>query len=306
MPSLNLIGNLNLTGGEYKRNPFIATGGIINTFTSGGLEYTSHTFISGSGTFSILNGETTAQVLVVGGGGGGRAGGAQNQLATGGGGGGVNYSSSFFFKKNPEAGGPSVWTAVVGNGGNGGLNPAGTPGPAATSGSISQLYAGYSYEQATFPLAGYGGTAEMSSGQGASGGGDQPTGGPAIFGPQGKAGGNGYTSGGGGAAQVGGNSNQGKGGDGLAFTLQDGTSKYYGGGGGGGGYSNVGPTPGGAGGLGGGGNGGFGIAGAGQAGTPNTGGGGGGGNTANDAADRGVGGNGGSGVIIICYPTRGI
>ena len=72
MPSLNLIGNLNLTGNnKYNRNPFIAAGGVMNTFTSGGVNYTSHTFISGSGSFTILNGETTAQVLVVGGGGGG-------------------------------------------------------------------------------------------------------------------------------------------------------------------------------------------------------------------------------------------
>ena len=307
MPSLNLIGNLNLTGNnKYNRNPFIAAGGVMNTFTSGGVNYTSHTFISGSGSFTILNGETTAQVLVVGGGGGGTAGGAQNLLAYGGGAGGVNYTGSFYFKKNPQAGGPSVWTALVGQGGLGGTNPTGVSGNPATSGSISQLYANYSYEQATFPLGGYGGTAEMSSGQGASGAGNNPTGGSAIYGAQGKAGGNGNTAGGGGAGQVGGNANQGKGGDGLAFTLQDGTLKYYGGGGGGGGFSNVGPTGGGAGGLGGGGNGGTGIQGAGQAGTANTGGGGGGGNTANDAADRGFGGNGGSGVVIICYPTNGI
>jgi hypothetical protein len=302
MPSLNIIGNINLTGGEYKRNPFVATGGQITTFVSGGLNYTSHTFTA-SGVFTLLNGETTAQVLVVGGGGGGTAGGSQNDRAFGGGAGGVNYTASFFFKKNPEAGGPSLWTALVGNSGSGGSNPSGVPGAAATSGSTSQLFANYSYEQASFPLGGYGGTQEQSAGQGASGAGNSPTGGLAIFGPQGFAGGNGTVSGGGGAAETGSVRN---GGNGLAFTLQDGTSKFYGGGGGGGGYSNVGPTGGGTGGLGGGGNGGSGGSGAGADGTPNTGGGGGGGNTANDAADRGNGGSGGSGIIIISYPTGGV
>ena len=236
MPSLNIIGNINLTGGEYKRNPFIATGGIVNTFTSGGLNYTSHTFISGSGTFSILNGESTAQVLVVGGGGGGTAGGDLTSRAFGGGAGGVNYTGSFFFKKNPEVGGPSNWTALIGPGGLGGLNPTGTPGNPGTSGSISQLYANYSYEQASFPLGGYGGTQELSAGQGASGAGNAPTGGLAIYGPQGFAGGDLARAGGGGAASTGSSASGlfpyvgGNGGTGRGFTLQDGTLKYYGGG----------------------------------------------------------------------------
>ena len=52
---------------------FIATGGDINTFVSGGIEYKSHTLRGGSsgGTFTVLNGSNTnARILVVGGGGG--------------------------------------------------------------------------------------------------------------------------------------------------------------------------------------------------------------------------------------------
>lgn len=301
MPSLNLIGNLNLTGNnKYNKTPFVATGGVMQTFVSGGVNYTSHTF-TGSGAFQILQGETTAQLLVVGGGGGGEAGGAQNDRGRGGGAGGVNYSGSFYFKKNPS-GAPSIWNATIGQGGLGGLNPTGVPGNSATSGSASQFVATYSYEQAFFTPAYPGGTIEQSTGTGASGAG----GGLAIYGPQGNNGGTGMVSGGGGASAAGGNANQGAGGAGRTFTLQDGTAKSYGGGGGGGGYVDIGPTPGGAGGLGGGGNGGTGVQGAGGNGTANTGGGGGGGTSANNANNRGFGGNGGSGVIIICYPTNGI
>ena len=114
MPSLNIIGNVNLTGGEYKRNPFVATGGIMQTFVSGGIPYTSHTFISGSGTFTILNGETTAQVLVVGSGGAGQEGRITNTLGNGGGGGGVAYTSSFFFRENYR-GGPRTFIATEGD-----------------------------------------------------------------------------------------------------------------------------------------------------------------------------------------------
>lgn len=288
MPSLNIIGNVNLTGGEYKRNPFVATGGIMNTFTSGGLSYTSHTFISGSGTFTILNGETTAQVLAVGSGGKGQAGGFGNIDGNAGGGGGVAYTSSFFFRKN-TAGGPSTFIATVG-GPNEGINPAFT-------GSSTVFYSTYGYEQIA-PVTAYGGGDATQNG--ASGGGN---GGLAIYGVQGNNGATGQPGGGGGAAQTGSIRD---GGNGLAFTLQDGTLKYYGGGGGGGGYLNVGPTPGGQGGLGGGGNGGSGVGGDGQPGADNTGGGGGGGCTANDSRDRGDGGAGGSGIVIICYPTNGI
>ena len=288
MPSLNIIGNINLTGGEYKRNPFIATGGIINTFTSGGINYTSHTFISGSGSFTILNGESTAQVLVVGAGGAGSRGGLECQGGDGGGAGGLAYTSSFFFRKN-YSGGPSNFIATVAEANNG-----------LPTGSSSTFISTYGYEQIA-PVIAYGGGSAGYNG--ASGGG---SGGLAIYGPLGNNGGTGGTAGGGGAGAVGFDGCSGPGGAGLGFTMQDGTLKYYAGGGGGGGYSSVGPRPGGAGGIGGGGSGGGGVQGVGQPGEANTGGGGGGGNTASDTRDSGNGGPGGSGIIIICYPTNGI
>ena len=287
MPSLNIIGNINLTGGEYKKNPFIATGGQIATFTSGGINYTSHTFTS-SGVFTILNGESTAQVLAVGSGGKGTNGGSANTNGNAGGGGGIAYTSSFFFRKN-YTGGPSTFIASVGT-----TNETTSP---SLTGSSTVFYSTYGYEQIA-PIIAYGGGDGTQNG--ASGGGSF---GLAVYGVQGKNGAE-YQPGGGGGAGVTGSFREG--GNGLVFTLQDGTSQYYAGGGGGGGYSNIGPTPGGAGGLGGGGTGGAGVSGDGLAGTPNTGGGGGGGNTANDAADRGEGGAGGSGIVVICYPTNGI
>lgn len=288
MPSLNIIGNINLTGGKYNRAPFTATGGQITTFTSGGIDYTSHTFTS-SGVFTIISGETTAQLLAVGAGGKGQGGGAPNAFGNGGGGGGIAYTSSFFLRKN-LAGGPSTFIAQVA-----GFNTNEGTTPAEMTSSFTSTYG---YEQIAQVIAFGGGNGQQS---GASGGGQ---GGLAIYGVQGNNGGTSPTSGGGGAGEVGSSALSGDGGDGLAFTLQDGTSKYYAGGGAGGGYSNI-SRSGGAGGLGGGGNGGSGVRGGGAAGAANTGGGGGGGNTANDAADRGGGGDGGSGVIIICYPTNG-
>jgi len=294
MPSLNIIGNVNLTGGKYNKAPFQAIGGIVNTFVSGGVTYKSHTYISGSnGTFQVIGGEITAQVLVVGGGGGGEQGGAINADANGGGGGGLIYSGSYFLKRNP-LGGDSIWTVSVGLGGEGGFPPT-TPPNVGTTSSFIANFGGY--EQITPIIAQGGGPGE---GNGASGGGH----GLAIYGSQGNNGGTTEQAGGGGAGAVGADSVAqagGNGGDGLAFTLYDGTSRFYAGGGGGGGYVDT-SKGGGTGGQGGGGTGGSGVSGAGADGTPNTGGGAGGGVTANNAGQRGNGGDGGSGVVIITYP----
>lgn len=304
MPSLNIIGNVNLTGGKYNPTPFTAVGGIVNTFVSGGFNYKSHTFISGSGTFEILRGETSAEILVVGGGGGGESG--KNTSigeigGNGGGAGGLNYTSSFFLKRNPNPGQPSIWNIVVGEGGSGSFL---APGPSALSGSISSFIATYGYEEIV-PMIGYGGGL-APSGQGGSGGGST---GSAIYGDQGNDGGVDGSiycgAGGGGAANSGSSSILfigGDGGAGRGFTLRDGTLEYYAGGGGGGAYVDS-PSTNGVGGIGGGG------AGGGQtpnnngvAGTANTGGGGGGGvNSQAQAGQRGTGGAGGSGIVIISY-----
>lgn len=304
MPSLNIIGNVNLTGGKYNPTPFTATGGIENTFVSGGITYKSHTFISGSGSFEILRGETSAQLLVVGGGGGGEFGVQPTDTNFGGNGGGAGgflYTSSFFLRRNPNPDQRSLWTAIVGAGGSGAIL---SPLTIATSGSQSSFIASYGYEQIV-PAIAYGGGVGPS-GSGASGGGEN---GLAIYGDQGNNGGddNSYVGAGGGGAGTPGTGSLGSvgggGGQGRALTLRDGTSQYYAGGGGGGAQVDV-PSSGGAGGIGGGGNGAgqLPVAGPGGNGTANTGGGGGGGVNANNSADRGIGGNGGSGIVIITYP----
>jgi len=198
MPSLNIIGNVNLTGGKYNRTPFAARGGVVATFTSGGIEYTSHTFTS-SGQFELIQSETQAQVLVVGGGGGGEFGTGQDEInvgGNGGGAGGLNYTASFFLRKNPS-GAPSIWNVTVGAGGAGGIL---SPLTSATSGSNSSFIATYSYEKVVPTIAYYGGAAP--SGSGASGGGEN---GLAIFGDQGNPGGNDdsqYVGAGGGGART--------------------------------------------------------------------------------------------------------
>lgn len=169
MPSLNIIGNVNLTGGKYNRTPFVATGGVIQTFVSGGVNYTSHTFISGSGTFEILTGETSAQVLVVGAGGSGAAGGPPNAAGYGGGGGGLVYTGSFFLRKNPQPG-PSTFTAVVAPQNDGFTN----------TGATSSFTSTYGYEQIV-PIIAYGGG--NGGYNGASGGGNAS----AIYGEIGRA-----------------------------------------------------------------------------------------------------------------------
>lgn len=307
MPILNVNLNINEVSRDVKLNPFIAEGGVTASFVSGGLNYISHTFYSSSGTtapqtFRVLNGEIDAQVLVVGGGAGGRDGGVGGTFGNAGGAGGVLYSSSYHFQINPQ--GQSTYSIIVGKGGE---NAVGVfVGPQSSS-----LTPAYVSEVSPILIAYQGGNAGADTGgNGASGGGGSITSGSAIYGDQGKDGGlstGGFRggAGGGGAAQKGfngdGTPTGADGGDGKAFTLQDGTSKYYGGGGGGGGWMNIGPGPGGVGGLGGGGNGGSGATGAGSPGQEGTGGGGGGGATATDAGQIGNGGKGGSGIVIITY-----
>lgn len=115
----------------------------------------------------------------------------------------------------------------------------------------------------------------------------------------------------------------GNGGDGLAFSLQNGTASYYGGGGGGGIYETfdgywaaaTGSFNGSIGGVGGGGNGAGSLLSQtsgsatgslfGKTGSANTGGGGGGGFASTTSGSRTAGGAGGSGIVIIRYPISG-
>ncbi len=99
------------------------SGGTETTFTSGAVNYKSHTFTS-TGNLTITGTGTQAiQVLVVGGGGGGALGGGGESNATtrgnGGGAGGIFYTSSYIMTTTYP-----IWNAVVGAGGQGGNYPA--------------------------------------------------------------------------------------------------------------------------------------------------------------------------------------
>jgi hypothetical protein len=96
------------------------SGGVISTFTSGAVNYQSHTFTGSADQLTITGTGTQAvQFLLVGGGGGGsRGGGGQSSTVdhgNGGGGGGVFYTASYTFDTTYP-----TWNISVGAGGQGG------------------------------------------------------------------------------------------------------------------------------------------------------------------------------------------
>lgn len=342
MPQLNILGNTNFSLGSpiEPYRPFIAEGGIKETFVTGGISYTLHSFISGSGSFEILQGSANIEVLVVGGGGAGSQGiqrfpvtdDEAYERGCGGGAGGYVFVSQYV-KKDPEYI-PSTFNAYVGQGGiflSGGFT---VP---ATQSSFLQTFdlRGYYYNPPiiTSSFGGGNGAAgdALSGKDGASGGGG---GGLAIYGGMGNNGGGGdRLAGGGGAGSVGaevGLSLSGAGGNGITLPAYfGGPSGSYpiriAGGGDAGGYFRIGEPP-----LGtyarviasqsgsyGGGAGGSYAAGysqptltqlTGSNGVVNTGGGGGGGGALIDYPSNvqyyGPAGNGGSGVIRVAYQTQ--
>jgi hypothetical protein len=294
-----LAGTLNVANGgtgqtSYTNGQLLIGNTTGNTLTKATLTAgTGITITNGAGSITVANALApyTASYLIVAGGGGG--GGHANADKGGGGGGAGGYLASTL-SLTPG----TVYSAVVGAGGNGGA--AGADG---SNGSNS------TFTGVTAAVGGGGGARGAGGGPfnglaGGSGGGATSSGSPggtpgSGTSGQGNAGGNctfsDSSSGGGGAGAVGGNNASGQGGNGGAGTASSitGSSVTYAGGGGGGGGT------GGTGGSGGGGNaGGSGT--AGTAGTANLGGGGGGAGFGGAAAS---GGNGGSGVVILSVPT---
>ena len=330
--------NENLTGGYYHgASASYPTGGTVTTYSSGGVNYRVHSFLSNANFVASVSG--TADMLIVGGGGGGG-----NYLGGGGGGGEVLYVQN----RTLSAG---TYAVVRGNGGLGGQNNTddgqigsgsyfgsnyastnlyARPGGAASghgngSASTSGTYATV-VSSTTISGTGNGGggaSAGASAGQGAT-----PTT-RTVSAPSGetwtlysnKAGGNGtqggsHASGGGGGANGIANAGAwGNGGPGIQINI-DGNNYYWGGGGGGGSITR--PSSGGNGGLGGGGGGGHENNGGGSGGGSainagaaagghtaggdagaNTGGGGGGGSHGDYD-----GGDGGTGIVIVRYPTN--
>ena len=329
--------NENLVNGYYHgASASYPTGGTVTTYSSGGVNYRVHSFLSNANFVASVSG--TADMLIVGGGGGGG-----NYLGGGGGGGEVLHVQN----RTISAG---TYAVVRGNGGLGGQNntddgqigsgsyfgsdyastnlyarPGGAAsghgnGSASTSGTYATVVASTAITGTG--NGGGGASAGASAGQGAT-----PTT-RTVTAPSGEtwtlysnqAGGNGthggtHASGGGGGADNNGVANSGawgNGGPGIQINI-DGNNYYWGGGGGGGSINR--PSSGGNGGIGGGGGGGHqnngGGSGGGSAlnagaaagghtaggdGGANTGGGGGGGSHGDYD-----GGDGGTGIVIVRY-----
>ncbi len=303
----------------------IATGGTLTYYTSGGVRYAVHSFLSGTTDFEITQlaaGSTsnTIDVLLVGGGGGGGS--------RGGGGGGAGVITHNF-----TASSLSTYSVVIGAGGNKG----------AEGSTNSEPFDGRTGDNTTaFGQTAYGGggggafgrSGKPSTASGGGAGRDSGTSG-GTSGSQGNPGGTagpggcGGASGGGGAGGAAANFNAdggsrsqsspaaergGNGGNGLANSIRTGSSQLYGGGGGGGFscHSNVTTysSPGGGAGLGGPGGGGDSSNGSGgtrcaTAGGTNTGGGGGGGSDATTCGSNGShqGQPGGPGIVVVRYIT---
>ena len=277
----------------------LSSGSVSATPTGGAItydgDYIVHTFTS-SGTFNVTDAINVSILIVAGGGGGGN-------LFGGGGAGGLIYNNSY----NITAGSHAV---TIGLGGGGGASNSGTAYKGVNGGNSV-------FDSMTATGGGGGGVdgASAPAGNGGSGGGGGAWGSTAYAGGtgiagQGYAGGtgnsaNGGGGGGGGASEVGavgGATQGGKGGDGLAYSI-NGSNTYYAGGGGAGAYSASKTIVASEGGLGGGGDNpasGLECVGDGTNGTDGLGGGGGGGTRYNTEAG---GGYGGSGIVIIRYLT---
>jgi len=261
-----------------------SSGGVLSTYSSGGITYAVHTFTSSS-TFTPYTTPLNVKVLIVGGGG---AGGGGLFNGAGGGGGGVVYKSTYAVTGTMDV--------HIGVGGTGNTNTQGENGED-------------SFFDVVIASGGGGGGCNATWGiNGGSGGGGSPIDGIGGLGSvgQGYNGGNSYNTddygagGGGGAGGVGGDGTNWVGGVGGIGYLSSitGTQSYYAGGGGGSVIFVDVYDVGGAGGLGGGGDG---STGDGFDGTNGLGGGGGGA----ERLGTNKGGNGGSGVVIISYPLGG-
>jgi hypothetical protein len=267
---------------------YVQSSGTKTYVDIGGVNYTVWTFTS-NGTFNSTAANLNVSVLVIGGGAGGGGGG--DYLGSGGGAGGYIYNNAFTIASG---------NYIVSVGAGGGAGVGHTHGGNGTNTSFSTL------------VAWGGGGGGVNTGtdlrwgwDGGSGGG-MINGGGAGRGIAGQGNNGGRFAGsncqgaGGGAGEIGGNCTGTagpKGGDGLSFTIYNGTALWYGGGGGGSGNTASGPGGKGGGGLGAkesDGNAGSGVAG--------TGGGGGGGNGAFGTPQE-DGGAGGSGIVIIRYLT---
>ena len=272
--------------GKYYAGDTTPTGGAITSYSSGGTDYTVHSFTS-SGTFKN-GGSGTLDIFVLAGGGGG--GGARG--GGGGGGGFLTYAS--------ESVAAGSHTVTVGLGGSGGSSAQGSDGGNSQFGSLTASDGGGG--------GGYGASEATTAGRdGGSGGGSSTSGehaggtataGQGYNGGQSAGGGaGGYGgSGGGGAGAVGtggaGSEVSGAGGTGTSNDYRTGSGVNYGGGGGGSSST----QSGGAGGTGGGGTGSNNSV-DGTVGTDGLGGGGGAGAYSSNTTGK----DGGDGIVVVRF-----
>jgi len=275
----------------------IASGGIITIYSSGGVNYMVHTFLTSS-TFTPTSSGTVDILMVAGGGGGGLVG----NVSGGGGAGGVLVATGFTTTTQD-------YTVTVGGGGATNTNGGNT-----TAFGVTALGGGTGGQGDVYDT-----TERLGEDGGSGGGGNYGYAGgaatqtsPTGFTGYGSAGGTGgpsgawYPAGGGGGASAVGNTpatntSAGHGGAGLANYFRDGNTSgttagihIFGGGGGGGLWATTNYSSGGSGGGGTGGN--YNGSLAGVSGTANSGGGGGAGATAAHPSAAG-----GSGIVIIRY-----
>jgi len=284
-----------------RKAAFEANGGTETTYTSGGIDYKSHTFLS-SGTFTVTQGEGVVDRMIVAGGGG--------SVQGGGGAGGMQVLTG------QAVAGVGTYAITIGGGGTGGRRqPPIVPANGTNSSTQSfptgnaTMIGGGRGGYAVAPFPGNASGVEAGGVGGSGGGGGDPVAvnaGGAGTSEQGNAGGAGVQSseagsggGGGGKGAVGGNAPNGNiggdGGAGLNNVFRTGSNIGYAGGGGG-----SGDAPGNA--TGGDANGGEASHGGGaarangQSGVANTGGGCGG-----VCNFWGAFGNGGSGIVVLRY-----
>ena len=278
------------TGQWASLSPFVASGGTVTTYSSGGVTYQVHTFTT-SGTFTVVTGSKNVDYLIVagGGGGGGRpfhgGGGGAGGVLTGTvtlsvstnsiviGAGGTGYNTASDTANNGQNTTALGFTAIAGGGGGGTASGNDGPGNAGGSG---------------------GGASVRNASGGAGTAGQGNAGGPGQLAPETPNYGAGGGGGAGGAGGAGTQTTGGNGGAGISNSLQTGSGQFYAGGGGGSVYA---ASTSGAGGSGIGGAGAYGPGGG--NGVANTGSGG-GGRDSRGGENKGSG-NGGSGIVIIRY-----
>jgi hypothetical protein len=195
MPILNLLQNTvsTIEGDQFNYPiepyfPFRATGGFMETFTTGGVEYTMHSYTEpGTGSFEILQGSAFIGLLLVGGGGCGNgpqlAGGTLFRGGAGGGGGGtaqymVDGYNKLYVRKDPNAGVESLFEVHVGSGGRAETFGFDISLANSTGSGLSKKYdeVGYYCPNYQLYVAG-GGNAYGGSGSSGAGGGGIPDGG---------------------------------------------------------------------------------------------------------------------------------